>query len=283
VLLLTACGPVGDGDDSGTSGSGGAVRDGGTITVALADDPDMLDPTLARTLVGRMVFMSMCEKLYDIDQKLNVVPQLAASPPTISQDGRSAEIKLRQGVRFNDDTPLDAEAVKKSLDRHRTLEGSQRKSELLAVTGSTWSTRRRSGSGCRSRSRRCKWSGAGRFGRVLALGFLGQLVEEGLGAGSLLPVDGGERVRDFFGRLARLDDGAVGPDGRPDDQGEREGVAWPGVNLGGALWAVDHDDRVVGAFAEAVDADLAQAATEGLDQASGQVGTERSRELRAVA
>jgi hypothetical protein len=57
VLLLTACGPVGDGDDSGTSGSGGAVRDGGTMTVALADDPDMLDPTLARTLVGRMVFM----------------------------------------------------------------------------------------------------------------------------------------------------------------------------------------------------------------------------------
>lgn len=135
MLLLTACGPVGDGDDSGTSGSGGAVRDGGMMTVALADDPDMLDPTLARTLVGRMVFMSMCEKLYDIDQKLNVVPQLAASPPTISQDGRSAEIKLRQGVRFNDDTTLDAEAVKRSLDRHRTLEGSQRKSELLAVTG----------------------------------------------------------------------------------------------------------------------------------------------------
>jgi hypothetical protein len=39
VLLLTACGPFGDGDDSGTSGSGGAVRDGGTMTVALADDP----------------------------------------------------------------------------------------------------------------------------------------------------------------------------------------------------------------------------------------------------
>ncbi|HEY4790818.1 MAG TPA: ABC transporter substrate-binding protein, partial [Actinomycetes bacterium] len=55
------------------------MHDGGMMTVALADDPDMLDPTLARTLVGRMVFMSMCEKLYDIDQKLNVVPQLAAS------------------------------------------------------------------------------------------------------------------------------------------------------------------------------------------------------------
>jgi peptide/nickel transport system substrate-binding protein len=54
------------------------------MTVALADHPDMLDPTVARTLVGRMVFRSMCEKLYDIDQKLNVVPQLAASRPAWS-------------------------------------------------------------------------------------------------------------------------------------------------------------------------------------------------------
>jgi peptide/nickel transport system substrate-binding protein len=135
VLLLAACGPVGDGGDSGTAAGGGAIRDGGTLTVALADDPDMLDPTQARTLVGRMVFMSLCEKLYDIDRELNIVPQLAASRPTLSPDGRTAEIKLREGIKFNDDTPLDAAAVKMSLDRHRTLEGSQRKSELLAVSG----------------------------------------------------------------------------------------------------------------------------------------------------
>jgi peptide/nickel transport system substrate-binding protein len=136
ALLLAACGPVGDkSDQGGGGGGGGAVRDGGELTVALADDPDMLDPTQARTLVGRMVFMSMCEKLYDIDEKLNVVPQLAASMPNISADGKTVEIKLRDGIKFNDDTPFDAAAVKKSLDRHRTLDGSQRKSELLAVSG----------------------------------------------------------------------------------------------------------------------------------------------------
>ena len=52
VLPVTACGPVGDGDDSGTEGAGGAVRDGGTMTVALADDLDMLDP-LAAVLADR--------------------------------------------------------------------------------------------------------------------------------------------------------------------------------------------------------------------------------------
>lgn len=135
ALLAAACGPIGDNDDSGPAAGGGAVRNGGTLTVALADDPDMLDPTQARTLVGRMVFMSMCEKLYDIDQKMTVIPQLAASLPSLSQDGKTAEIKLKDGIKFNDDTPLDAEAVKKSLDRHRTLETSARKSELLAVSG----------------------------------------------------------------------------------------------------------------------------------------------------
>ena len=37
----------------------------------------MLDPTLARTYVGRIVFASLCDKLFDIDEKLNIVPQLA--------------------------------------------------------------------------------------------------------------------------------------------------------------------------------------------------------------
>ena len=37
----------------------------------------MLDPTLARTFVGRIVFAALCDKLFDIDEKLNIVPQLA--------------------------------------------------------------------------------------------------------------------------------------------------------------------------------------------------------------
>ena len=68
-------------------------------------------------------------------------------------------------------------------------------------------------------------SGAGWLGRVLALGFLGQLVEDGLGAGGALAVNGGERFYHGLVGLGGLDHGAVGPDRRTDDQGEREGVA----------------------------------------------------------
>jgi ABC-type oligopeptide transport system substrate-binding subunit len=43
-----------------------------TLVVALNQDPDIMDPSLARTYVGRIVFAHICEKLYEIDENLNV-------------------------------------------------------------------------------------------------------------------------------------------------------------------------------------------------------------------
>ena len=48
--------------------------------LALAEDADILDPSLGRTLVGREVFINLCEKL-------TVIPQLAAALPETSADG----------------------------------------------------------------------------------------------------------------------------------------------------------------------------------------------------
>jgi peptide/nickel transport system substrate-binding protein len=110
-----------------------ALKNGGTLTIGLAEDPDALDPTLARTFVGRMIFIHMCEKLYDIDSHLNIVPQLAASMPKFSTNKKTVSIKLRTGIKFNDGTTFDAAAVKQSLDRHKTLPRSTRASELAPV------------------------------------------------------------------------------------------------------------------------------------------------------
>jgi peptide/nickel transport system substrate-binding protein len=103
-----------------------------TLRIGLAEDPDVLDPSLARTYVGRIVFASFCDKLFDIDENLNVVPQLALSHST-SADGKTVTIKLRPGVTFHDGEPFNAEAAKFSLDRHANLTGSFRKPELAAV------------------------------------------------------------------------------------------------------------------------------------------------------
>jgi peptide/nickel transport system substrate-binding protein len=103
-----------------------------TLRIGLAEDPDILDPSLARTYVGRIVFASFCDKLFDIDEKLNFVPQLALSHET-SEHGKEVIIKLRPNVKFNDGEPFDAEAAKFSLERHLTLPTSFRKPELAAL------------------------------------------------------------------------------------------------------------------------------------------------------
>jgi peptide/nickel transport system substrate-binding protein len=103
-----------------------------TLRIGLAEDPDTLDPSIARTYVGRIVFAAFCDKLFDIDEKLNILPQLALSHET-SADGKEVTIKLRSGVKFQDGEPFDAEAAKFSLERHLTMQGSFRKPELAAV------------------------------------------------------------------------------------------------------------------------------------------------------
>jgi peptide/nickel transport system substrate-binding protein len=114
--------------------AGGADAQKKTLVVALNQDPDILDPTLSRTYVGRIVFSQICEKLYEIDERLAIHPQLAAAMPAVSDGGKTVTIKLRPDVKFNDGTPMNAEAVRFSLDRHQTMKGSNRRSELDSVT-----------------------------------------------------------------------------------------------------------------------------------------------------
>src|SRR5579864_3089983 len=104
-----------------------------TLRIGLAEDPDVLDPTMARTFVGRVVFAGLCDKLLDLDEKLNIVPQLAASYQW-SADNKSLTLKLRPGVTFDDGEKLNAAAVKFNLERHRNMPGSNRSGELAAVS-----------------------------------------------------------------------------------------------------------------------------------------------------
>jgi peptide/nickel transport system substrate-binding protein len=99
--------------------------------IALREDPDSLDPTQARTYVSRIVFAGMCDKLFDINEKLEIVPQLATSYEWT--DPKTLVIKLRQGVVFHDGEKMDANAVKYSLERHLNMQGSFRRSEINAM------------------------------------------------------------------------------------------------------------------------------------------------------
>ncbi len=114
-LVLSGCSSIGSSSSAQPTPSDTRTpKAGGTLTVALSAEPDALDPTTSRTLVGRSVFTSICEKLYDINAQLQIVPQLAAAMPQFSADGLTVTIKLRQGIKFADGTTMDAAAVKTS-------------------------------------------------------------------------------------------------------------------------------------------------------------------------
>ena len=103
-----------------------------TLKIGLAEDPDVLDPSLARTFVGRIVFAALCDKLLDVDEKLTIVPQLATSWEW-SADSKALTMKLRPGVTFHDGEKFDAAAVKFNLERHKTMQGSNRRGELAPL------------------------------------------------------------------------------------------------------------------------------------------------------
>ncbi len=101
------------------------------LRVGMRDDPDILDPTLSRTYVGTLVMTAMCDKLFDFDAKQRIVPVLATGFEWVNPT--TLLIRLRPGVKFQDGEPMDAGAVKYTLERHAGMQGSFRRNEIGAM------------------------------------------------------------------------------------------------------------------------------------------------------
>ncbi|MDP3416355.1 MAG: ABC transporter substrate-binding protein [Falsiroseomonas sp.] len=104
-----------------------------TLRIGIASDPDVLDPTLSRSVAARQVFMAMCDKLIEVDEQGALVPQLATEWEW-QEAGRALLLTLRPGVTFHDGVALDAAAAVAGLNRHINASGSTRRGELGPVT-----------------------------------------------------------------------------------------------------------------------------------------------------
>jgi peptide/nickel transport system substrate-binding protein len=102
-----------------------------TLRIGIRDDPDLLDPTFSRTYVGTVVMTGLCDKLFDFDAKLNIVPVLATGYEW--SDSKTLLIHLRPNVQFQDGEPVDAAAVTYTLERDVSAPGSFRRSEIGAM------------------------------------------------------------------------------------------------------------------------------------------------------
>jgi peptide/nickel transport system substrate-binding protein len=111
---------------------GASLAQASTLKIALNEDPDALDPASGVSFAGRVVFASLCDKLVDIDAKLNYLPQLATEW-SWSADNLTLTMKLRPNVVFHDGEPFNAEAVKYNIERYQAAAWSKRKTELKQV------------------------------------------------------------------------------------------------------------------------------------------------------
>ena len=135
ALLLAACSSA----PANTTNTPKApkIQNGGTLIVGIPNAPTALDPSTEGSLVGRIIFANMCLSLYGINSQMAVVPSLASALPTVSDGGLLYTIHLRKGVKFNDGTPLTAQAVQTSLERDKTLPTSARAANLKLVSSVT--------------------------------------------------------------------------------------------------------------------------------------------------
>ncbi|TSB45756.1 ABC transporter substrate-binding protein [Alkalicoccobacillus porphyridii] len=86
------------------------------LVIGLDNDPPQLDPHRSSAAVDRQVFQSLFNTLIDIDEDLNLVPELAKSWEE-SEDGMTYTFYLEENVSFHDGTPFNAEAVTYNFER----------------------------------------------------------------------------------------------------------------------------------------------------------------------
>ncbi len=102
---------------AGVSFPAQAQRKGGNLRIGRSSDPDTLDPQKTTSFTSHETFTQIFDPLVMRDEKGNVLPHLALSWE-FQNDNKRVVFKLRPGVVFHDDTPVNAEAVAFTVKRH---------------------------------------------------------------------------------------------------------------------------------------------------------------------
>jgi peptide/nickel transport system substrate-binding protein len=130
ALVLAACGGSDDSGDSGSSDGGTPAADaktGGTLNGYYTSSPDYMDPALSYTQEGWTALWNVYTPLLTYKHAegaagSELMPGLAEAMPEISPDGKTYKVKLRQGLKFSDGTPVKASDFEHTVKRVLNLE-----------------------------------------------------------------------------------------------------------------------------------------------------------------
>ena len=126
---------IGGTPSPGDNGGEPSIDTRGALNIAGGiEDPPTLDPALAGDTYSTFIIRQLFSGLVAFDPELNVVPDLAASLPSVSADGKTYTFVLRKGVRFPDGQEVTSADLKYSIERAADpkLAGSQPPTSLPA-------------------------------------------------------------------------------------------------------------------------------------------------------
>lgn len=95
-----------------------APQKGGTIVEAIGTEPTNMDIFKGVRRPERTILQLIFEPLFVVSERLEIEPLLIDSWK-VSEDQITWTFTLKKGIKFHDGAPLNAEAVKFSLERHK--------------------------------------------------------------------------------------------------------------------------------------------------------------------
>jgi peptide/nickel transport system substrate-binding protein len=126
TAAVAACGSSSDSSSSATPGKTAdgstASKNGGHVTVLMGTAPDFLDPQEGYTTQSAEATWISYLGLYTYAHKNGepggkVIPGLAQDFPTVSSDGKTYTLTLRQGLSYSDGSPVKASDFTYTIER----------------------------------------------------------------------------------------------------------------------------------------------------------------------
>jgi peptide/nickel transport system substrate-binding protein len=104
------------------AGSAGRTAQGGSLRINISNsDVQSLDPAIDYEIYGWTVMFATCAKLLNYPDRpgaagSQLVPEVAAGFPRVSEDGRTYTFQLRKTFRFSDGTPVTAASFSRAIE-----------------------------------------------------------------------------------------------------------------------------------------------------------------------
>jgi peptide/nickel transport system substrate-binding protein len=126
LFVIAACGDDDDGGDGGGGGGEGG-KAGGSVTISQTSQPDFLDPALSYTVNGIeplwLVYTPLITYPHEEGPEgAKLIPGLAEAMPQVSEDGKTYELTLREGLKYSDGSAVKASDFEHTIKRVLNLE-----------------------------------------------------------------------------------------------------------------------------------------------------------------